>query len=465
MVELVIPRNAQPVPVPQSFLGFSTEYWTLPFDGRHVTLYGRVISLLRVPGDSPFVLRVGGDSSDYTFYGARGSRFPRWAFDITPEFVARVAGVVRSMHLRVILDLNLITASPAVLRAGVTKAQEALPPGSIIGYEIGNEPDLYNRQYWLQATQRNVRLPRAITPRSYATAYNAYAHALAQIAPGTPLLAPALANSNLSPRWVTTLLGGPHPGLRVITGHSYPYSACIRPDSEFYPTIDRVLSEQASTGMAHSVTPLVTLAHRAGLTTRLTEINSVTCGGRPGVSNTFATALWAPDALFELVRAGVPAVNLHAREFTVNDPFTFDARGLQARPLLYGLILFVRTLGPGAHLVPAHLIATAAPRLKAWVVRTASGELHVLLINKGKQQVRISLALPATATAHLQRMLAPSVASSHSITLAGQSLDEQGTWTGPSTTMALRRRAHRYLVTMAPYSAALLFVPTLTGPR
>jgi hypothetical protein len=33
-------------------------------------------------------------------------------------------------------------------------------------------------------------------------------------------------------------------------------------------------------------------------------INSVTCGGVRGVSNTLVTALWAPDALFELRRRG-----------------------------------------------------------------------------------------------------------------------------------------------------------------
>jgi hypothetical protein len=38
------------------------------------------------------------------------------------------------------------------------------------------------------------------------------------------------------------------------------------------------------------------LAHRAGFPFRLTEQNSVTCGGLAGVSNTFATALWAPAA-------------------------------------------------------------------------------------------------------------------------------------------------------------------------
>jgi hypothetical protein len=61
----------------------------------------------------------------------------------------------------------------------------------------------------------------------------------------------------------------------------------------------------------------------------------VTCGGRSDISNAFATALWAPDAIFELIRTGLDGVNLHAREHAINDPFTFGSRGLLARPLLY----------------------------------------------------------------------------------------------------------------------------------
>ncbi len=64
------------------------------------------------------------------------------------------------------------------------------------------------------------------------------------------------------------------------------------------------------------------------------------------MSNTFATALWAPDALFELVRAGVEGVNLHGRVFAINDPFYFTQGGFQTHPLFYGLIVFRRMLGP-----------------------------------------------------------------------------------------------------------------------
>lgn len=307
-----------------------------------------------------------------------------------------------------------------------------------------------------------MRVPRAITPLDYAAAYNAYAQGLAQLAPGVPLFAPAVAYPSTGLRFSQTLLAGPHPGLRVVTGHDYPYSACVPRHSRYYPTIGRLLSEQATAGMARSVRPMLKLARAAGLNVRLTEINSVTCGGLPGVSNTFATALWAPDALFDLMRAGVAAVNLHARVFAVNDPFTFDAHGLQIHPLLYGLILFIRMLGPHAQLAslqPSH----GASHFKAWVVRIAGGELHVLLLDKGSQPLRIRLALPATSPAHLERMLAPSVTSREGETLAGQSLDHDGRWSGSYKTELVNPDAGHYVVRSSPYSATLLSVP-IAGP-
>ena len=142
--------------------------------------------------------------------------------------------------------------------------------------------------------------------------------------------------------------------------------------------------------MASAVSGVVRVAHRAGLPLRLTEMNSVTCSGRRGVSDSFATALWAPDALFELLRAGVDGVNVHLRADAVNAAFILQRHGLRARPLLYGLIMFARMLGPGAQLVPLRLSAPGAPHLKAWAVRTRSA-LHVLLIDKGTRSASVAL--------------------------------------------------------------------------
>lgn len=453
--------------VPRSFLGLSTEYWTLPVVERHIALYRRVVSLLRVSGDGPFVLRIGGDSSDHTFYDPRILKLPRWVFALTPQFVSRTARIVRDMRLQVILDLNLVTATPQVAAEWAEEAQTQMPRGSIIGYEIGNEPDLYSRAFWRVTTDGNQFgsrvLPKDITPSSYARDFNHYARVLSSVAPHVPLLGPALANPYSGRRWISTLLAGVHPRLKVISAHRYPYSACAFPDSPAYPTIERVLSQRASAGMARTLGPALALAHRAGLKFRLTELNSVTCGGLSGVSDTFATALWAPDAAFELLRAGVQGINLHARVYAINEPFSFDRRGLITRPLLYGLILFARALGPDARLVALHLQSRPSLNLKAWAVRVGSGTLHVLLLNKGARSVNVDAELPATAPATVERLLAPAPGSRSRVTLGGQQLNQNGDWVGRPSSDTVTPRAHRYLVALPRFSAALLTVPIAGG--
>ena len=184
-------------------------------------------------------------------------------------------------------------------------------------------------------SQRGAKVPAALTARDYVRDFHAYAGALDQAAPQVMLAGPALANPIHHGRWVQTLINGAHRSLGLVTIHRYPYTGCPgRRGTRSYATIGRVLSPGAATGMALALAPLVDAAHDAGLPLRLTELNSVNCGGRPGVSNAFATALWAPDALFALLRAGVDGVNLHVRAASVNAPFALGPAGLQARPLL-----------------------------------------------------------------------------------------------------------------------------------
>ena len=63
-VVVALAPGSRPTPVPPSFLGLSTEYWSLPGFAGHMATFARVLSLLHVPGDGPLILRVGGKSAD-----------------------------------------------------------------------------------------------------------------------------------------------------------------------------------------------------------------------------------------------------------------------------------------------------------------------------------------------------------------------------------------------------------------
>lgn len=460
---VVIAAHASMRSIPSSFLGISTEYWALPLWVRHLSLLDRVLSLVHGPG--PLVLRIGGDSADRTFW-APVRELPEWAFELTPAWLREVRTIVRHTGARLILDLNLVTATPMIAAGWARVAEATLPKHSIIGFEIGNEPDLYSLSLWqtLIVGGRVARLlPQQITASSYAATFAAYFRALSRAAPGVPLFGPALAEPRLNLNWVSRLLAAPHPALSAVTVHRYPYSACLPPSDPAYPTIARVLSEKATAGMAQTVLGAVRAAHRAGLPLRLSELNSVTCGGLAGLSNTFATALWAPDALFELLQAGVSAVSVHVRAEAINAAFSLRRHGLYARPLLYGMVMFNRMLGPDPQLVSLHLHARRELHLKVWAVRSSPGILRVLVIDKGHQSATVGLTLPARGPATVQRLLAPSVHAARRVTLAGQRLGQNGLWRGRPTITALSVGPSGYALTVPPYSAAMLTVRLRPG--
>jgi hypothetical protein len=450
--------------IPESFLGISSEYWSLGlFEEVHGKALARILSLLTVPGDGPLIVRVGGNSADRTFWDPSGHRLARWAYPLTPHWFRRTALMVRRVGARLIMDLNLASATPETSVRVAAAAERLLPPGSVIGFEVGNEPDLYHRAAWL-AELAGAGMPSAeraidLTPIGYSEAFDQYARLLAGIAPGVPLLGPALAFPRLDTDWISTLLANPHPALRTVSAHVYPYTACALQSSPQYPTIPRLLSANATLGLQGLIRQALSLARGAHLPLRLTELNSVSCGGTAGVSNSFATALWAPNALFELAETGVAGVNIHIRSGTVNAAFVITHHRLFARPLLYGLLLFDRTLGPDARLLRVHLHASRQTHLTAWAVEVGHGLLHVLLTNEGPRTVTVALALPSTATATVQRLLAPSIRARGGLTLDGQHLDSHGEWQGRPSIGTMNPGGGTYSLALPHASAALLSVP------
>jgi hypothetical protein len=450
--------------VPRSFLGLSIEYWGLPRYLQHDSTFDRVLSLLRVRGDGSTIVRIGGDSADHAYWDPRAARLPQRAFRLTRRWLAQARALVIREHVRLILDLNLVANSPRMGAQWARAALAALPRGSVVGLEVGNEPDLYHREHWpglvriARARLRGSVLSGPFSLSSYVVDFRAYARALGVAAHGVRLVGPSVASPVTAARWLVSTVDDDRAQLGILSVHRYPLSACVGRGSRRFPTLARMLGESTSAGMARTMSAAVRLADRAGLPLRVTELNSVTCGGRRGVSNAFASALWAPDALFELLRAGVDGVNVHMRDDAFNTPFTLTRRGLDARPLLYGLILFARTLGRGAQLLETHVHASGRVHVKVWAVRLAGDRLHVLLINKGRRDANIRLELPARGAATVQRLLAPSARATSGVTLAGLWLGRAGGWQGHRSIATIVPGIGGYSLSLPRFGAAFVSV-------
>jgi hypothetical protein len=447
--------------LPRSFLGLSMEYWDLPVFGSRPAALDRVLSLLHVPGDGPLLIRVGGDSADQAFWG----RHPRigldpWPYHVTAGWLHTLAAVVRSAHVHVILDLNLAAHSPSMAARFARAALQNLPRGSLSAFEIGNEPDIYHHWVDYHLTGRAGLFASSgewaqLSPARYAAAFAAYARALARVAPGIPLAGPAIADPLRDLAWERRLLTTDRSRVAMITIHRYPLSACAHPSARDFSTVARVLSTRTTAGLVPGVAPALALARQAGIPVRMTELNSVTCEGRRGVSNTFASALWAPDALFSLWKAGLAGANIHVRQGAPNAAFWMSGHGLRARPLLYGLALFARALGHRGQLARLR-VGPSSPSIRLWAVRSVR-RLNLLVLDKGPRPARLLLRVPSRRPALIERLSAPSVGATTGVRLAGQTLAASGRWIGRRTTSTVTPgRDRRYQVRVPAYSGALI---------
>ena len=454
--------------VPPAFLGLSVEYSELDRYMSTGADFVRLLDVLRPSGDDArVVLRVGGESADSTVWGSDSSQWIAPAYrqghpyELTPAWMQRLGALVRAARLNVMLDLNLAVHSPKMAAIVADAARKALPTGSIKEFGVGDEPDLY-QDGLVGLTRAELGGPNqwafSFTPSDYDLWFGNYVAAVRNVVHGARFDGPEVETKSSS--WVRSLLDSPVArDLSLVTVHSYPaYDACPG-EGEPPPRAPDYLKDSAAAGLAQSESPILVPAAQAGVPVRVTEVGTAVCGGTEGESDTFATALWAPDALFNMVAEGISGVNIHVRgNGFPNTALMYGPQGIYPEPLFYGLATFVRTLGPGARLMNVSR-SQGSRALKVWVVHRSDGTHRVLYINKSSQPVSVRLRFRSKHPAWLQRLTAPSIYANQTVTLAGQRLGLAGRWLGKKTTQRVPNRHHAYKILVPADSAALLGVP------
>ena len=206
------------------------------------------------------------------------------------------------------------------------------------------------------------------------------------------------------------------------------------------------------------------IARGHGLPFRVDEINSVACGGKRGISDTFAAALWALDSTFELARIGVSGVNFHEFPGAWYILFSFrrpDGQWVaRVYPEYYGLMLFAQAAPPGSRLL--RTAVDGAPTVKAWTTRAADGTERVVLINDDLHARHVFLVrgLPPGGRGEAIRLLAPSVHATGGVTLGEQrfGLTRTGKLSAPPEQEPIASEGGSYEITLGPTSAAMLTV-------
>jgi hypothetical protein len=423
--------------IPSRFVGLSYEKLAMNYGYFHASNHN-LIALFRQLGAG--VLRLGGGFADSLLWtpSANGTHQ-----QISPTNVRNLAGFLQATGWLCLYTVNLATSTPALAAEEVAFAVPVLGE-SLLGIEIGNEPDEYG-------VQGNY-FPGNWTFQDFMDRWDAFRSAILQVAAHVPITGPACAGGNHIATW--TLPFGQivtSSGLTLLTQHYYRQSgASTTSTAAFLVSPD----DQLTTDLGI----LNAGAQQLGIPYRISECNSFFNGGAAGVSNSYASSLWVLDFLFNAAMGGATGVNMHgggnAPGYT---PIADDSGAvIEARPEYYGLLLFALA-GTGTLLETQ--VSAGSVDVTAYAVRTPSGGLNIVLVNKDTLH-NLTLTIQANQaieTASMQIMTGPSLAAVSGVTIQGATMNKDGTF-APASPGTLTPAAGRTTCFLPALSAALISI-------
>jgi hypothetical protein len=450
IAKAIITPSKDGLQIPPGFIGLSHEWGTAQsMMGTPEALNQSYLQLLRnitAFGNGPFILRIGGNSADKTG-------------EATPQTAAPFAAVYRVIGARFILGLNLGKDDPELALEQARAYAAAMPRKAIIGFEIGNEPDLF---------YRNGHRPHSYTITDYFSDFSLFRQKLMSDpeTKNVKVIGPAWAIlSNL--RHLPEFLEQEKPYLAMITQHWYPNNVC---GGKPAPPPAYQLSEPPAESGPRAVKPWVPIVKQAGLTMRMGEMNSFACGGARGVSDRFVAALWAIDAMYRLAKAGMCGVNFHSGNGGNYAAFAFRRQGEgsasqtipEVRPLYYGLLFFAEATASHSHLLPVDV--QTDHNIKIYATEDRRGVVRITALNKetdldGQISIQIN-GNKKEEKGSLIRLLAPEYAAANGITIAGQTFDgsNDGKPVGNKKTEEVKPQDNVYTFRIPAASAALLTI-------
>ncbi len=451
--ELTLHDGPLTTAVPLTYTGLSYELAQLT-DPQFFSAANRELvahfSLLNPHG----VLRVGGNTSEFCWFQADADTvapqlrippgkleenwMPHRLFAIRPEAIDALAGFLRATGWKLIYGLNFGNSTPE--RAATEAAYVARAVGErLVFFQIGNEPDFYQNA-------SNGTRPRGWGFDDYLREWTGYAEAIAARVPEARFGGPDVGGSS---DWVTRfgeeLPERVRPRLTTLTGHYYAEG----PPNDPRVTIARLLAGNAK--IADEMQRIEAVARARGLVYRMTEGNSCYRGGKPGMSNAFAAALWAGDYMLELASLGCVGVNLHGgrsaflsaglgdhtpgmdvaktpqamRSGFYTPIFSEPDSPVRAMPIFYGMLLANQFAGSAMMRVDGEI---AGANVTAYAARYKSG-FKVALFNKDEAKaVDVRVRAPdRVRVATAWRLQAPALDATKGVTLAGAEIRE-GQW-------------------------------------
>jgi hypothetical protein len=385
--------------IPQNFLGLGYEISSVTTPGLLSAKNDAYVRLVRKLGPAG-VIRIGGITADYASFSPNGPSVssPKGSAANLAN-LRELASFLKATGWKLIWGLNLGTGDvdQAVSEAEAVASEVK---ENLLAFEIGNEPDLFNRG-------SSAHRPSSYGYEDWLAEYRRYKSAIRK---KLPLVAFAGPDAATVTDWVTQFARDEGNDLELLTHHYY--RECAGPTS----TLDKLLQPDPK------LSPLLAKMHAASAEShvpyRICETNSFCGGGKEGVSDTFGAALWALDFMWKLAEGGCSGVNLETGVNQIGfvswySPIAENS----AKPEYFAMLAFANGAVGGARV--AVTAEAGELNLSAYAARRGD-ELSVTIINKeADNHAKVTLTAGTNFEVHrVMRLTAPSLSSKDAVTFA-----------------------------------------------
>jgi hypothetical protein len=259
------------------------------------------------------VLRLGGNTSEFAYWKPKSDspepEHPQVRevvgepkaqyYAVTVEAVRALAEFLEATGWTCVYGIGMGTNTPA--RA----AEEAVFVAETLGdrlqyFQVGNEADLFDH---------HLRDPKTWSAKTYLQEWLSLSRAIATGVPAAKFGMPDVAGAV---SWLTEIadewpsIQAP-PRVTTLTHHYYFGGPATNPEV----SIPNLLKPATMQKVQNTANIASAAARRMGARVRMTEGNTCYRGGKPGVSDVFAAALWSADYSLLLASNDYSGVNLH----------------------------------------------------------------------------------------------------------------------------------------------------------
>jgi hypothetical protein len=413
------------------FLGLAYEKQSLTtslFSAANTSLVGLFLRL------GPGVLRLGGASVDQCVWTSNGAG--QTPGQIAPSDVAALAAFLHATGWSCIYGVNLGGAAtgattPQLAAAEVACVSQQLGD-ALLSVELGNACETYGASFF--AGSQAGSLSGSWSVEAFEALWQQFRSAILAVTPTTTFAGPAAASDVYS--WTLPFAEFVTRSQLGLLTQQYTHGLSSN------ASVDDLVTPDAT--LATELLDLHYSSQSVDIPFRIDSCAAYDNGGAPGVSNAYASALWAIDIIFQSALNGASGIHFQTGGEQPNTPILDnDGAVIGVQPVLYGLLL--SALAGSGSLLSTQLDASSL-NVTAYALQNQTSGMSILLVNKdATQNLDLSITLPQSMTsATLQQMTqisagasAPSLSALNGVTIQGATVATDGSFapTEPYTVM------------------------------